>query len=104
VNKTLDKLRALIYRIPNRSLKALLLGYVLFKINDRYFLTYNSAHKSKVTVQTMSHTSVKFSGWNIFLLSWRCFFLAVVPPGTIELFSDVGCTKAEVADANNTSE
>ena len=59
----------------NKTLKALLKGYVFFKVNDKYFLQYNSA----LLEQKNIIGNIFFNGFNIFYFilfkySWRCFF------------------------------
>lgn len=53
----------------NKTLEALLRGYVLFRVNERYFLLYNSARSARLAITG----DVAFDGLHIFK-GWRCFF------------------------------
>ena len=57
----------------NKTLEALLRGYLFFKVNERFFLTYKSAKAERVATTG----AVEFIGWHIFK-GWRCFYKRVV--------------------------
>ena len=54
----------------NKTIRALLMGYVLFDVNGQRFLRYNSALSARKAI----HGNVEFIGFNVFLMGWRCFF------------------------------
>lgn len=54
----------------NKTIEALLRGYVLFDVNGERFYRYNSA----VAYRKGIVGNVSFNGWHIFK-GWRCFFL-----------------------------
>ena len=56
----------------NKTLQALLHGYVLFDVNGRKFFRYNTA----LAVRKATTGSVEFLGLHIFK-GWRCFYLRV---------------------------
>ena len=58
----------------NKTLEAWLRGYVLFRVNGKYFLRYNTARAARVETQG----AVVFDGLHIFK-GWQCFFLRVTP-------------------------
>jgi len=57
----------------NKTIKALLMGYVLFDVNGQRFLRYNSALLKRKEIDG----NVDFIGFNVFLMGWRCFFKRV---------------------------
>lgn len=54
-----------------KNIKALLLGYILFKVNCKVFLLYNNGLKARKSMQD----SVYFDGFNIFRFKWERFYL-----------------------------
>ena len=54
----------------NKTLEALLRGYLFFDVNGKKFLTYNAAKAERVATTG----DVEFKGWHIFK-GWRCFYL-----------------------------
>ena len=66
-------LRKYIYKIPNKNLQALLLGYVLFKMDGFYFFRYSTARKLRVKYSELG-LPIVFEGWNIFLRGWLGFY------------------------------
>lgn len=57
----------------NKTLEALLRGYVLFDVNGKKFIRYNAA----LAERKSTHGDVEFSGFNIYLMRWLCFFKRV---------------------------
>lgn len=54
----------------NKSLEALLRGYVLFYVNSKMFLRYNSALRARKLISV----DVTFKGFHIFK-GWQGFFI-----------------------------
>ena len=54
----------------NKTVKALLLGYIYFDVNGEKFYTYNKALEKRKKIKG----NVYFDGFNIFL-GWRTFYL-----------------------------
>lgn len=61
--------------IVNKSLKALIYGYVLFRVNGKYYFTYNAALSAR---KAIAEGPLLFDGWNIwkspFFIGWIGFF------------------------------
>jgi hypothetical protein len=68
-------------RLNDKSLEALLRGYVLFTVNGRLYFNYKSA----LAAQEATTGSVAFYGMNVFK-GWRGFYLR-------------WCRESEVGDA-----
>jgi len=66
----------------NKSLKALTLGYVAFKVNGKWYWTYNAACAARKAVP--DDKSVVFVGRNI-ITGWHCFYLRTVAYSREEL-------------------
>ena len=62
----------------NKTIEALLRGYILFTVNGKLFFTYNGALSVQKTT-TMEGMPVLFTGLHI-LKGWRCFFMSIVKP------------------------
>lgn len=60
----------------NKTLKALLKGYVLFDVNGEKFFLYNTALTKRKAIEG----SVIFTGFTIFS-GWYCFYLREVYDG-----------------------
>ncbi len=56
----------------NKTIEALLRGYVLFDVNGQRFYRYNTALEQRKATQG----DVEFKGWHIFK-GWRTFFLRI---------------------------
>lgn len=56
----------------NKTLEALLRGYLFFDVNGKKFFTYNAARAERVATVG----DVEFIGWHIFK-GWRCFYKTV---------------------------
>ena len=56
----------------NKTLEALLRGYVLFDVNGQRFYRYNTA----LTQRKSIIGDVEFKGWHLFK-GWRVFYLRV---------------------------
>ena len=54
----------------SKTLEALLRGYVVFKVNDKWFFTYNRARNERIATTG----DVEFTGFHIFK-GWTCFFI-----------------------------
>lgn len=61
----------------NKSLKALLLGYIFFRVAGRTFFRYNSARAYMGTIPKPIPVSI--NGFCIFK-GWRCFYLRTTWP------------------------
>lgn len=57
----------------NKTIEALLRGYVLFNVNDKRFLRYNSALAERKSIPG----NVEFTGLHIFK-GWRAFFIRII--------------------------
>ena len=53
----------------NKTLEAILRGYLYFRVNDDYYLTYNKAREKRLSTTT----NVSFDGLHIFK-GWTCFY------------------------------
>lgn len=53
----------------NKTLEAMLRGYLLFDVNGKRYLTYNAAKAARVA----TIGSVKFIGWHV-VKGWVCFY------------------------------
>lgn len=71
--------------IMNKTLEALIRGYVLFRVNDKYFLTYTNAQRYRTTI---TKGLIKFEGYHI-RNGWRGFFYRIVNPDMKEYPIDV---------------
>lgn len=56
----------------NKTIEAILRGYVLFRVNERHFFLYNSALAARKAVKG----DVDFIGLHIFK-GWQTFYLRV---------------------------
>lgn len=56
-----------------KTIKALLMGYILFRVNDKFYITYGRAYKAKEKIAG----SVSFDGFNLRKFDWECFYLRV---------------------------
>lgn len=63
----------------NKTLEALLRGYILFRVNGRTFFRYNTAKAARVAI----NGDVHFKGLHI-IKGWRTFFLRVAFEGGVE--------------------
>lgn len=70
----MEIIREKIYKIQNKSAQALLLGYVIFKVNGKLFLNYTKARNYRLTLTANSKENITFDGWNVFQATWKCFF------------------------------
>ena len=57
----------------NKSLKALLLGYILFKVNNKTFYTYNAG----LAQRKNTSGNVEFNGLHFFK-GWLCFYKRIL--------------------------
>jgi len=62
----------------NKSIEALLRGYVLFDVNGQRFFRYNTARNARLAIDG----DVEFIGFNVFLMGWRCFFKRITKGST----------------------
>jgi hypothetical protein len=58
-----------------KTIEAWARGYVLFRVNDRRFLTYGRA----LAYKNATVGNVAFDGWHV-LKGWRCFFIRTDQP------------------------
>ena len=54
----------------NKSIKAFLMGYLFFKVNNKYFLTYNKA----LNYRKIINGDINFQGWNPLHLFNKSYF------------------------------
>jgi hypothetical protein len=73
----MEIIREKIYKIQNKSVQALLLGYVVFKVNGKLFLNYTKARNYRLVLAAGTKENINFNGWNIFQTTWKCFFKRV---------------------------
>ena len=59
----------------NKTLEAILRGYVLFRVNNETFFRYNTAREKRLSITT----SVSFEGYHI-IKGWTGFFYRVENP------------------------
>jgi hypothetical protein len=57
-----------------KTIEAWLRGYVLFRVNEKWFLTYGRALAYRKAVP--DDHDVSFAGWHLFK-GWRFFFVRV---------------------------
>ena len=60
----------------NKTLEALIRGYVLFRVNDKYFLSYTPAQRYRTTI---TKGDLVFEGYHI-LKGWQGFFYRMDNP------------------------
>jgi len=62
----------------NKNLQALLLGYILFDVNGKKFLTYEKARTHRLSIKG----NVCFKGFSLFrpFKFWRSFYIRAVHP------------------------
>ena len=68
----------------NKTIEALLRGYVLFDVNGKRFLRYNTALAERKAIPG----NVEFNGLHIFK-GWRCFFARFTTGATHEHHNDI---------------
>jgi hypothetical protein len=71
----------------NKTLEAMLRGYLFFRVNDKYFATYTPAQRYRTTIET---GELSFDGYHI-LKGWRCFFYRIESPKIKEESYDSLC-------------
>ncbi len=54
----------------NKTLEAMLRGYLFFRVNDKYFMTYTPAQRYRTTIET---GDISFEGYHI-VKRWQGFF------------------------------
>jgi hypothetical protein len=54
----------------NKTLEAMLRGYLFFRVNDKYFMTYTPAQRYRTTIET---GDLSFEGYHIWK-RWQGFF------------------------------
>ena len=69
----------------NKTLEAWIKGYVLFRVNDKYFLSYTPAQRYRTTI---TKGLIKFEGYHI-LKGWQGFFYRIANPDMKEYPIDV---------------
>ena len=60
----------------NKTLEAILRGYLFFRVNDKYFATYTPAQRYRTTIET---GELSFEGYHIWK-GWQCFFYRIENP------------------------
>ena len=60
----------------NKTLEAMLRGYLFFRVNDKYFMTYTPARKYRTTIET---GDLSFEGYHI-VKRWQGFFYRLENP------------------------
>jgi hypothetical protein len=60
----------------NKTLEAIVRGYLFFRVNDRYFLTYTPAQRYRTTI---TKGLIAFEGYHIWK-GWTGFFYRIVNP------------------------
>ena len=60
----------------NKTLEAMLRGYLFFRVNDKYFMTYTPAQKYRTTIET---GELSFEGYHIWK-KWQGFFYRLENP------------------------
>ncbi len=60
----------------NKTLEAILRGYLFFRVNDKYFMTYTPAQRYR---KTITKGLIKFEGYHI-VKRWRGFFYRIENP------------------------
>ena len=60
----------------NKTLEAMLRGYIFFRVNDKYFMTYAPAQRYRTTI---TKGLIKFEGYHIWK-GWTGFFYRIINP------------------------
>ena len=60
----------------NKTLEAILRGYLFFRVNGKYFMTYTPARKYRTTIDT---GDISFEGYHI-VKRWQGFFYRLENP------------------------
>ena len=60
----------------NKTLEAMLRGYLFFRVNDEYFMTYTPAQRYRTTIET---GELSFEGYHIWK-RWQGFFYRMNNP------------------------
>ena len=60
----------------NKTLEAMLRGYLFFRVNDEYFMTYTPAQRYRTTIET---GELSFEGYHIWK-RWRGFYYRLDNP------------------------
>jgi hypothetical protein len=60
----------------NKTLEAMLRGYLLFRVNGKYFMTYTPAQRYRTTIET---GDISFEGYHI-VKRWQGFFYRLENP------------------------
>ena len=60
----------------NKTLEAILRGYLFFRVNDKYFITYTPAQQYR---KTITKGLIAFEGYHI-VKRWRGFFYRIESP------------------------
>ena len=68
-----------------KTLEALIRGYVLFRVNDKHFLTYTSAQRYRTTI---TKGDLAFEGYHVWK-RWQGFFYRIDNPDMKERALDV---------------
>ena len=58
--------------LMNKTLEAMVRGYLFFRVNDKYFMTYTPAQQYRTTITG----PVSFEGYHI-VKGWRGFFYRI---------------------------
>jgi hypothetical protein len=58
----------------NKTLEAMLRGYIFFRVNDKYFTTYTPAQRYRTTIET---GELSFEGYHI-VKGWRGFYYRTI--------------------------
>ena len=69
----------------NKTLEALIRGYVLFRVNDKYFLSYTNAQRYRTTI---TKGNLVFEGYHVWK-KWQGFFYRMDNPVMKEYPLDV---------------
>jgi hypothetical protein len=56
----------------NKNIEAIARGYLFFKVNNKFFIFYNSALSYKKSIELSS--SVEFLGFHVYK-HWRAFYI-----------------------------
>ena len=57
----------------NKTLEAMLRGYLFFRVNDKYFMTYSPAQRYRTTIET---GKLSFEGYHIWK-RWQGFYYRI---------------------------
>ena len=60
----------------NKTLEAMLRGYLFFRVNDKYFVTYTPAREYRKSIET---GELSFEGYHIWK-RWQGFFYRIENP------------------------